>query len=69
MGLVKQGIRLALDAKRIIEGRFNVTSPKIFITEKCAMFLSNGVALLGTGGNPIIVSSIMPSARSIIKDI
>lgn len=83
VGPAVQTVGIALDLKEIIEsstplgaakiilGRFvkECTPPEIFIAGKCVMFIGGVVALVGTGGNPLVISGTLSAARSIIKDL
>ena len=60
-------------AAKIIGGRFlkECTPPSIFIfiTGKRIMLIGGVVSSAYTGGNPLVVSATIPSARLIVKDI
>ena len=74
-------VGLALDVKEIIEtatpvdavkfvvGRFvtECTPPELLIADKCMMLAGSIVATVATGGNPMVVSRTVSTARSIVR--
>ena len=74
---------LVMDVKNIVESstpagaakmigkRFlkECTPPEIFFAGKCIMLIGGVVASVVSAGNPIILSSTLSAARSIIKDV
>jgi hypothetical protein len=80
---VISGVGLAFDVRQILEnsttvgaakiivGRFvkSWTSPKLLIAGKCVMLVGGIVASISTGGNPLIISTTVSAACSIVKDL
>lgn len=60
-----------LGATKLIASRFltECTPPEIFIIGKCVIFLGGVIASVSIVENPLVVSGIMSTARSIIKDL
>ena len=54
-------------------GRFlrECTPPELLIAGKCkcVMFAGGIVASISTGGNPLVISTTVSAARSIVKDL
>ena len=83
IGPVVTTLGIAMDVKNIVEsstpagaakmigGRFlkECTPPEIFFAGKCIMLIGGVVASVVSAGNPIILSSTLSAARSIIKDV
>jgi len=60
-----------LGASKIIVSRFikECTPPELFIAGKCLILTGGIIATLATSGNPLIVSTTINAARSIVKDL
>lgn len=60
-----------MGATKTIGGRLlkECTPPELLIADKCAMLIGGVIALIGSGGNPLIVSGTLSAARSIVKNI
>ena len=83
VGPVISSVGLALDVKEIFEsstpvgaikiiaGRFakECLPPALLISGKCIMFAGGVIASASTGGNPLVVSTTISAARSIVKDL
>jgi len=83
IGPVISAVGLAIDIKDIAEnstpigaaktigGRFlkECSPPELLIAGKCVMLIGGVIASIGSGGNPLVVSSTISAARSIVKDI
>lgn len=82
IGPIISSIGLALDVKEIVDNATPVgaakiitnhimneyTPPELLIANKCVMLAGGIIASVATGGNPLILSGTVSTARSILKN-